>query len=239
MAEHLTQLFSRVGIPREILSDQGTNFMSQLLKELYNLLNISQIRTSVYHPQTDGLVERFNKTLKAMLRKFVNKEGKDWDRMLPYVLFAYRKVPQSSTGFSLFELLYGREVRGPLDVLREEWEVSMKSDQSVLSHVMLVRERLEEMSKLVSENLKEAQKHKKKWYDQNARERELEPDEEVLVLLPTSSNKLLAQWQGPYRVLRRVGEVNYEVYMPDKWKSRVVFHINMLKKWYLPEAACY
>ena len=199
MAEHLMQLFSRVGIPREILSDQGTNFMSQLLKELYNLLNISQIQTSVYHPQTDSLVERFNKTLKAMLRKLVNKEGKNWDRMLPYVLFAYREVPQSSTEFSPFELLYGREARGPLDVLREEWEASMKSDQSVLSHIMLVRERLEEMSELVRENLKEAQKRQKKWYDQNARERELEPDEEVLVLLPTSSNKLLAHWQGPYR----------------------------------------
>ena len=75
VAEHLIQLFARVGIPREILSDQGTNFMSQLLKELYNLLRIHQIRTSPYHPQTDGLVERFNKTLKSLLRKLVNKEG--------------------------------------------------------------------------------------------------------------------------------------------------------------------
>ena len=58
VAEHLIQLFSRVGIPREILTDQGTNFMSQLLKELYNLLHISQIQTSPYHPQTDGLVEK-------------------------------------------------------------------------------------------------------------------------------------------------------------------------------------
>ena len=140
---------------------------------------------------------------------------------------------------SSFELLYGREVRGQLDVLREEWEVSTKSDHSVLSHIMLVRERSEEMSELVRENLKEAQKPQKKWYDQNATERELEPDKEVLVLLPTSSNKLLAQWQGPYRVLCIVGEVNYEVYMPDKWKRRAVFHINMLKKWYPPEAACY
>ena len=77
VSEHLIQLFSRVGIPREILTDQGTNFMFQLLKELYNLLHISQIWTSPYHPQTDGLVERFNKTLKLMLRKLVSKEGKN------------------------------------------------------------------------------------------------------------------------------------------------------------------
>ena len=102
VAEKLMELFSRVGIPKEILSDQGTNFMSQLLKELYNLLHVHPIRTSPYHPQTDGLVERFNKTLKSVLRKFVNKEGRDWDRWLPYVLFAYREVPQSTTGFSPF-----------------------------------------------------------------------------------------------------------------------------------------
>ena len=158
---------------------------------------------------------------------------------MPYVLFAYREVPQSTTGFSPFKLLHGREVRGPLVVLREEWEASKKSDESVLSHILLVRERLEEMSELVSENLKVAQRCQKKWYDLDARERELEPGEEVLVLLPTSSNKLLAQWQGPYHVLRRVGEVNYEVYMLDKRKRKVAFHINTLEKWNPPEATCF
>ena len=84
-------------------------------------------------------------------------------------------------------------MRGPLDVFREEWDASKRSDESVLSHILLVRERLEEMSELVSENLKEALKCQKLWYDQNARERVLEPEDEVLVLLPTTSNKLLAQ----------------------------------------------
>ncbi|XP_065901363.1 uncharacterized protein [Dysidea avara] len=200
VAEHLIQLFARVGIPREILSDQGTNFMSQLLKELYNLLRIHQIRTSPYHPQTDGL---------------------------------------DTTGFSPFELLYGREVRSPLDVLKEVWEANKKSDESVASHILLVRERLEEMTELVEENVRAAQGQQKKWYDQTARQRELQPDEEVLVLLPNSSNKLLAQWQGPYRILRRVGKVNYEVLMPNKRKRKNVFQVNMLKKWYPPVATSF
>lgn len=119
VAEELIKLFARVGIPREILTDQGSNFMSQLLAEPYKLLHIHSIRTSPYHPQTDGLVERFNQTLKNMLRKVMAKEGKDWDKLLPYLLFAYREVPQASTGFSPFELLYGRAVRGPLDMIRE------------------------------------------------------------------------------------------------------------------------
>ena len=128
---------------------------------------------------------------------------------LPYVLFVYREVPQSSTGFSPFTLLYDREVRGPLNVLKEEWEASKMSDENVLSHILSVRERLEEMSELVGKNVKGAQKCQKNWYDQNARERELIPGEEVLVLLLTNSNKLLAQWQGPYRVLSRVSDGNY------------------------------
>ena len=119
IAEELVALFSRVGIPHEILTDQGSNFQSQLLKELYRLLRVEAIRTSPYHPQTDGLVERFNQTLKAMLRKTASDEGKDWDKLIPFLLFAYREVPQESTGYSPFELLYGQDVRGPLDVLKQ------------------------------------------------------------------------------------------------------------------------
>ena len=135
-------LFSRMGVPKEILMDQGTNFTSRLLEKLYQLLGVKAIRTSPYHPQTDGLVERFNGMLKAMLRKCVTKEGKDWDRLLPYVLFAYREVPQATTGFSPFELLYGRAVRGPLDILKETWEVEKESEESVVSYILSVQEKL-------------------------------------------------------------------------------------------------
>ena len=105
MAEELIKVFSRDGVPREILTDQGTNFTSQLLIELHRMLHIQPIRTSPYHPQTDGLVERFNQTLKLIIRKTAVKEGMDWDKMLPYILFAYKEVPQTSMGFSPFELL--------------------------------------------------------------------------------------------------------------------------------------
>ena len=74
VAEELVKMFTRVGIPREILTDQGSNFTSQLLAELYRLLHLRPIRTSPYHPQTDGLVERFNQTLKSMLRKVATQE---------------------------------------------------------------------------------------------------------------------------------------------------------------------
>ena len=69
------ELFSRHGIPREILTDQGINFTSSLLQELYKMLGVTSLRTMPYHPQTDGLVERFNKTLKQMLRRLITGEG--------------------------------------------------------------------------------------------------------------------------------------------------------------------
>ena len=106
MAEQLVELFSRHGIPREILTDQGMNFTSSLLQELYKMLGVTSLKTTPYHPQTDGLVERFNKTLKQMIRRLITGEGQEWRKFLPYILFAYREVPQASTGLSSFELLY-------------------------------------------------------------------------------------------------------------------------------------
>lgn len=77
IAEELLKFFSRVGVPRKILTDRGTNFTSNLMKEIYRLLKVQPILTSPYHPQTDGLVGRFNQTLKAMLRKAASENGKD------------------------------------------------------------------------------------------------------------------------------------------------------------------
>ena len=122
VARELILLFSRVGIVREILTDQGSCFMPRVLKELLSILQLRQLRTSVYHPQIDGLVERFNKTLKQMLRKVMDVDGKNWDQLLSHVLFAFCEVPQASTGFSPFELLYGRRPRGLLDIAKEDWE---------------------------------------------------------------------------------------------------------------------
>ena len=207
VANCLLQLFSRVGIAREILTDCGTNFLSTLLRQVYQLLGVKGIKTTPYHPQTDGLVERYNQTLKGMLRKFVSSTGADWDQWLPYLLFAYREVPQVSTGFSPFELLYGREVKGPLDLLKDHWESPKPEGENVVAYVVKMRERLERMTALAQGNMEMAQQCQKTWYDQKARERVFSPGQQVLVLLPTSDSKLLTRWHGPYEVTRRTGKV--------------------------------
>ena len=83
--------------------------------EVYKFLGIKKVNTTTYHPQTDGLVERFNRTLTSMLGKTVQKQGHDWDEHLPYVLYAYRTSIQESTKESSFYLLYGRDARLPTD----------------------------------------------------------------------------------------------------------------------------
>lgn len=228
VAEALIDIFARHGIPEEILTDQGTNFTSSLLGELYHLIGIKAVRTSPYHPQTDRLVERFNRTLKAMLRKVLKG---DWDSMLPYVLFAYREVPQATLGFTPFELLYARDVRGPLDIVREEWIQPPDTEKDVLTYVTDVRDRMEVAKELVEENAKAAQVKQKLYYDQKTRELNLKPEDKVLLLLPSSTHKFVATWQGPYIVTRRTGRVNYEIKMPDKGGRRQVVHINHLRKW--------
>ena len=96
------QVISRHGVPAELLSDRGKAFLSRLLHEVYDLMGMKKVNTTAYHPQTDGLVERFNHTLTSMLAKTVKQNGSDWDKHLPYVLYAYRTSPQESTKESPF-----------------------------------------------------------------------------------------------------------------------------------------
>ncbi|CAM5159789.1 unnamed protein product [Eretmochelys imbricata] len=170
VADALLTIFSRVGFPKEVLTDQGSNFMSALLRCLWEKCGVQHNWASAYHPQSNGLVERFNGTLKMMLKTFMNQHPQDWDKYLPHLLFAYREVPQESTGFSPFELLYGRRVRGPLDLMRDEWEGKATPDgESVVEYVLIFRERLAELMGLARENLARAQRKQKVWYDCTAR----------------------------------------------------------------------
>ena len=121
VAEALVDIYSRVGIPREVLTDQGKQFTSDLMNEVGRLLSIKQLTTTPYHPSCNGFVERFNGTLKTMLRRVSEEQPKMWDRFIPSLMFAYRESVQESTGFSPFQLLYGRQARGPLSILKQIW----------------------------------------------------------------------------------------------------------------------
>ena len=120
--KHLIHFFSRFGLPKSIQSDQGSNFMSHFFKNQLREWGIKHIVSSPYHAQSQGVLERFHQTLKSMMRKFCLNVSKAWENDLPFLLFAIRSVPNESLGLSPFEIVFGHNVRGPLDVLRESWE---------------------------------------------------------------------------------------------------------------------
>ena len=235
VAEALLEMYSRLGLPREVLSDNGPQFISDLMKEVNRLLSIKQLRSTPYHPICNGLCEKWNGTLKQMLRKLCTEKPKDWDRYLTALLFAYREVPQESLGFSPFELMYGRTVRGPLQVLKELWTDEVKSDElrNTYEYVLDLRNRIQETCELAHSSLAKAQSRAKHYYDRKARPRSLAVGEEALVLLPTEHNKLKMMWKGPYKVVERPGLNDYKLDLGDKTK---IFHINLLKKYYRRDA---
>ncbi|KAL9958151.1 hypothetical protein ACROYT_G035126 [Oculina patagonica] len=206
VAEALVDIFSRLGVPEEILSDLGTQFVSECMKEVMRLLGIKQLTTTPEQP-------------------------KQWHRYINPLLFAYREVPQESTGFAPFELLYGRAVRGPMYILKELWtkEVEEPEVKNSYQYVFELREKLEDTLNLAHSELQKSQQKGKHYYDRKTKVRKFQPGDKVLVLLPTDHNKLLMQWKGPFEVSAVVGLNDYKVKV--KGKERV-YHANLLKKYF-------
>ncbi|CAC5417984.1 unnamed protein product [Mytilus coruscus] len=152
-----------------------------------------------------------------------------WDEYIPYLLFAYREVPNESTGFSPFELLYGRHIRGPLLVFEAEWEEPSTCQHSVLSYLLVTREKMRTMAEYATENEKKAKQGQKLYFDRKARDRKLEVGQKVLILLPTHTLKLLTSWKGPFVVTDPVSPVYYKAMVKGKEK---VFPVNVLKLWH-------
>ncbi|GBM15783.1 hypothetical protein AVEN_262939-1 [Araneus ventricosus] len=103
------------GTHREMISDQGRPFLSNLVKDTNQLCQTSHLLTTAYHPHTNVLTERFNKTLVDMLSIYVDVEQRNWDTIIPFVTFAYNSAKQDTTGFSPFFLVHGRDIETPLD----------------------------------------------------------------------------------------------------------------------------
>ena len=109
----LVKFFTLVGLPKSVQSDQGSNFMSHLFQDVMAQLGIKQIKSSAYHPQSQGALERFHQTLKSMMRSYCFQEKKEWDEGISLLLFAAREAVQNSLGFSPFELVFGHTPEVP------------------------------------------------------------------------------------------------------------------------------
>ena len=192
----------RHGIPEELLSDKGANFLSNLIQEICQVLGVKKINTSGYHPQTDGLVEKFNAMLISMIAKSTS-DGAEWDTRLPYVLFAYRASLQESTKESPFFLLYGRDPRVPTSTVLTYQRSPYTVDIDDYKSEMMTN--LSQAWKLAQENIKAAQKCQKTQYDKKTRDVNLKVGDRVMVLMPTEAKgekrKLARPFHGPFRVL--------------------------------------
>ena len=113
----LIDLCARVGIPQELLKDNGTNFISKVVKQFCQITEVHQLRTSPYHPEVDGMVERFNSTIKRLLGKLTQNTKVEWDKCLLFVLWAYRGTMHATIDFYPYRLVFGREMKIPLDEL--------------------------------------------------------------------------------------------------------------------------
>lgn len=233
----LIKFFTIFGLPFSVQTDQGSNFMSHIFKQVMAQLGIHHYTSSAYHPQSQGALERFHQTLKTMLRAYCLEYERDWDEGIPLLLFAVRESVQESIGFSPNELVFGHTVRGPLKLLKERWLAEdTEAEESLLKYVSVFRERLTRAGELAKQNLGDAQEEMKAWYDKKARQRHFKPGDKVLVLLPVAGHPLQAKYHGPCVVSQKIGELNYVVETPDRKKKKQLCHVNMLKPYYERES---
>jgi len=118
VCDALLELFVNVGVPKVIISDQDTNFTSQLTREMLSRLGCCPQLNTPGDPEASGMAERFNQTYKNMLAHAVQKHQCQWHKYVPLMVWALREVPNATTGVSPYKLVYGRVPRGPLAILR-------------------------------------------------------------------------------------------------------------------------
>ena len=210
----------------QIHSDQGRSFESDVFREMCRLLGIEKTRTTPYRPQSDGLVERANRTIENMLASFVSQNQKDWDEHLPLLMLAYRSAQHETTGVSPCEMMFGRHVSLPADLvlgrLQSEKTLEMseyayklsqtldKIHQFARGKINLATERMlrEYNSKINFQNYKEGDLV---WYYAHNINRKGSP-------------KLQCHWQGPCLVLKRINDVVYKIGKTAKSKPKVVHY---------------
>ncbi|KAL5004549.1 hypothetical protein ScPMuIL_018005, partial [Solemya velum] len=236
VAQVLTyKFFTRFGVPKQLHSDQGGNFESKLFKELCSLLGINKTRTTAYRPESDGMIERFNRTMKNILSKYVQADQSDWDLHLPTVTMAYRSSIHETTGVTPNFMMLGREINTPLNIM-----VELPSDlpKTSVEFVAKMQEKFQSSFDLVRNQVSTQQRRQKLNYDKKISGKAFHVGDKVWLYVPRSakglSPKLTRFWTGPFDIIQKLSDVNYVISQPDSRKKQVV-HFNRLKPCFLRE----
>ncbi|KAL6466207.1 hypothetical protein MHYP_G00263400 [Metynnis hypsauchen] len=232
------QFIPQHGVPESLHSDQGRQFESDLIKHLCGLMAIRKLRTSPYHAQCDGAVERYNRTLKEELSKYLFELGLEWDDHLPQVALAYNTTVHASTGFTPFYLAHGRDARVPVDTLLSTSESSSSGTAvTPAAYAASLCARLKEAYKSATAFRNKAQERQRKYYDRRLKYSPYKPGDLVLVDDPAHrNNKLAPRWIGPFVILDAIAPegqslpVDFRVHDLARPSSRPkVLHYNRLK----------
>ena len=214
------------GVPDSIISDRDTRFTSNFWRELAKVMGIKLRLSSAFHPETDGLCERANRTVIQLLRNDSNLKANNWTENLTAVEMAINNYQQSSTKQSPYYLNSGMHVRLPNQV---------NSTESSMPSVEQFTKRMREIMKEANENMKSAQDKQKEQADKNRRET---PNWEVgdFVFVSTENfkgfNKLKEKFIGPFKIIKKLSSVSYKVELPVKYQVHNVFHSSLLRSSY-------
>ncbi|UYV74185.1 hypothetical protein LAZ67_11002341, partial [Cordylochernes scorpioides] len=227
-------IFLRHGAPQYLISDRGSQFTSNLMKEVMKTCKIKHCFTTSYHPQTNGLTERLNRTLINMLSMYVNTDQKNWDEILPFITHAYNTTIQETTGYSPFFLMFGREPTSLLDDRNISVDIDKDDYDEYIEHHL---DKINRTRKLVINNTIKTQERMKKNYDKKHMERSYEPGELVAVWTPIRKigkcEKLLRKYFGPYRILKKLSNVNYLIEPKDNpGQDPLIVHVSRLKPYF-------
>ncbi len=229
------KVFSVFGLPQKLLSDRGRNFESKVIEQLCKLLGIKKVFTCPYNPKSDSVCERFNRTLIGMLGTLSEQKRQDWHKYVPHLVGVYNSTQHSSTGFSPFELMFGRKSRLPVDQYLGTNPIETEYDD-VGQYIEELRERMEFVHALAQQSQDHSHSMNKYRYDQKVSEEILEPGDWVFVRnVGVKGMHKLAPTYLPevFQVLRCV-DGNPRVYeirnlTRPRRKNRIL-HVDMLLK---------
>ena len=223
-------VFCRWGLPSQLHSDMGAQFESLIIKEISKILCINKTHTTPYHPQCDGLVERLNRTILAMLATMVNDHGSSWEDHLPKVCFAYNTSTHTSTGYTPFYMMYGREAKIPADIV---YGTPAEQPQTHSQYASNLRQSLEKAYSQARKEMNTAAQRQKSLYDKKVHGEPYKVGDLVWLLNPAvpkgKSRKLNCPWIGPFRVVKKLSDIVYRIQDSCNRRKRQVVHFDRLK----------
>ncbi|CEM31695.1 unnamed protein product [Vitrella brassicaformis CCMP3155] len=227
----LMDVISRHGHINEIVTDNGSHFVSDVMREVMARLRIKHTTTSPMHPQADGLIERYNRTLKDWMRPYLNKEQSNWDDAISLVLSAYRTTEHESTGFTPFKMLYGREAVHPSSTARLVARNAEPID--IEEAVKLIQEGLRVVHEIASETMSKKKKQAAEREKDLPAPRQFKEGDRVRIyndqVHKGLSRKLASPWRTVGIVQEKKGPVTYKVRVCGDQKARTI-NVDRLKR---------